>query len=124
MAIERWVRPKLASESGEGSYTCVYPWCHKPVRHDHQSDHNKHVNSKELGESVMTHMHLHTGQDRRARLCGRCYSWFLTDGVRSRFCESCRLESGYALALPWLAQQDDAREVDAEAVTTGSASTR
>ena len=78
------------------------------------------VNLRQLGEVKMIYVHMPTGHDRRTRLCGRCHSWFLTEGVRSRFCESCRLESEYALALPWLAQQDDESEVYAEEVTTGS----
>lgn len=68
--------------------------------------------------------HLLTGHDRRPRLCGRCHSWFLTEGAHSRFCESCRLEPGYARTLPWRAQLDDDRETCDEAVTAGSAESR
>lgn len=65
----------------------------------------------------MMHICMQTGYDRRARLCGRCHSWFLTEGARSRFCESCRTESECAVALPWLGQQDDERELYAETAT-------
>jgi hypothetical protein len=71
----------------------------------------------------MLHIHRQTGYDRRVRLCGRCHSWFLTEGARSRFCESCRLESECALVLPWLAKEDDERESYAEVVTADSAAT-
>jgi hypothetical protein len=70
------------------------------------------------------HIHVQTGYDRRVRLCGRCHSWFLTEGAHSRFCKSCRVESECALALPWLVQQDDERELYAEAVTAGHAATQ
>jgi hypothetical protein len=72
----------------------------------------------------MRQVHMHTGHDRRTRLCGRCHGWFISEGARSRFCESCRLESESALALPWLMQQDDERESYAEAVTAGHATVR
>lgn len=72
----------------------------------------------------MIHVHMHTGHDRRARLCGRCHSWFLTAGVRSRFCESCRLESEYALTLPWLAQDNHEGETEMETTTAGSPAAR
>ncbi|ETW99745.1 hypothetical protein [Candidatus Entotheonella palauensis] len=67
---------------------------------------------------------LHTGYDRRPRLCGRCHSWFVTEGTRSRFCESCRLESEYGLALPWLTQPDDESETYTEAVSASRAAVR
>jgi hypothetical protein len=71
----------------------------------------------------MIYMRMQTGYDRRARLCGRCHNWFLTEGARSRFCDSCRVESECARAVPWLGRQDDEREWYAEAVTAGSAAT-
>ncbi len=57
---------------------------------------------------------IQTGYDRRVRLCGRCHSWFLMAGARSRFCESCRSESAHALSLPWLTPQDDDSETVAD----------
>ena len=71
----------------------------------------------------MIYMCMQTGYDRRARLCGRCHSWFLTEGARRRFCESCRIESEGALALPGLGRQEDERELYAEAMTAGNAAT-
>ena len=62
----------------------------------------------------MIDMRMQTGYDRRARLFGRCHSWFITEG---------RVESECALTLPWLGRQDDERELYAEAVTAGSAAT-
>ncbi len=82
------------------------------------------VNLIRLGDVKMIHVHMHTGHDRRTRLCGRCHSWFLTEGARSRFCKSCRLESEYALTLPWLVQQDDERDIDPEAMIAGSPAAR
>lgn len=72
----------------------------------------------------MVPFQMHTGHDRRVRLCGRCHSWFLTEGARSRFCESCRSESEHALSLPWLVQQEDESEAYAEAVTGRRAAAR
>jgi hypothetical protein len=82
------------------------------------------VNFIRLGKVNMVHVYMRTGHDRRTRLCGRCHSWFLTEGAHSRFCESCRSESEYTLSLPWLVQQDDERHTYGEAVTAGGAVAR
>lgn len=64
---------------------------------------------------VNLHADRRSGRDRRVRLCGRCHSWFLMQGVRNRFCESCRSESESGLVLPWLAQVDE--DCETEVVT-------
>ena len=75
-----------------------------------------------LGE-VMRHAYMnlpvdsYAGHDRRVRLCGRCHSWFLLQGVRSRFCESCRSESEQGLALPWLGRVHEDHESEVVTAT-------
>jgi hypothetical protein len=47
------------------------------------------------------------GYDRGVRICLRCHSWFLSEGIHSRFCAPCCAEAETTEALPWRWQQSD-----------------
>jgi hypothetical protein len=61
------------------------------------------------------------GHDRRMRLCGRCHSWYVSEGSYSPYCAACQAEARSTPELPWTARPEPPGFYDGGAMATGKA---
>ena len=60
------------------------------------------------------------GFDHRVRICGKCHSWFLSEGAHSRLCTLCCAEVKRAMERSWESSQSEVIDRDHMAMTTSA----